>query len=116
MIRRPPRSTLFPYTTLFRSHRVGAAEEGADARPGEAVGLRPEHDADCGLAAVRGHRAGRDAPGAWRMGRKEAEPGFSPERAAPEPAEPPAEESPTRAHPRGDVAAHPGPRVAPHPR
>src|SRR2546427_8788188 len=23
MIRRPPRSTLFPYTTLFRSHRVG---------------------------------------------------------------------------------------------
>src|SRR5260370_12814596 len=29
MIRRPPRSTLFPYTTLFRSHveeRGGAAE------------------------------------------------------------------------------------------
>src|SRR5256885_10984871 len=24
MIRRPPRSTLFPYTTLFRSQRVGA--------------------------------------------------------------------------------------------
>src|SRR3712207_7107482 len=24
MIRRPPRSTLFPYTTLFRSHDVGA--------------------------------------------------------------------------------------------
>src|SRR3712207_7797581 len=23
MIRRPPRSTLFPYTTLFRSHRRG---------------------------------------------------------------------------------------------
>src|SRR5256885_14409581 len=23
MIRRPPRSTLFPYTTLFRSHRWG---------------------------------------------------------------------------------------------
>src|SRR3989337_4193922 len=23
MIRRPPRSTLFPYTTLFRSHRLG---------------------------------------------------------------------------------------------
>src|SRR2546425_6014095 len=29
MIRRPPRSTLFPYTTLFRSFR--AAEEGKDA-------------------------------------------------------------------------------------
>src|SRR2546426_8500055 len=25
MIRRPPRSTLFPYTTLFRSHDSGAA-------------------------------------------------------------------------------------------
>src|SRR2546430_11954222 len=25
MIRRPPRSTLFPYTTLFRSHRGGLA-------------------------------------------------------------------------------------------
>src|SRR2546425_5360284 len=25
MIRRPPRSTLFPYTTLFRSRRVDAA-------------------------------------------------------------------------------------------
>src|SRR5215204_7374331 len=24
MIRRPPRSTLFPYTTLFRSHRLCA--------------------------------------------------------------------------------------------
>src|SRR3712207_8835983 len=26
MIRRPPRSTLFPYTTLFRSHRTGEVE------------------------------------------------------------------------------------------
>src|SRR5690242_21065726 len=26
MIRRPPRSTLFPYTTLFRSHLAGTAE------------------------------------------------------------------------------------------
>src|SRR2546429_7256181 len=26
MIRRPPRSTLFPYTTLFRSHVAGAPE------------------------------------------------------------------------------------------
>src|SRR3712207_8146964 len=31
MIRRPPRSTLFPYTTLFRS--VAALEPGALARP-----------------------------------------------------------------------------------
>src|SRR2546425_6453508 len=28
MIRRPPRSTLFPYTTLFRSSRSLAAQEG----------------------------------------------------------------------------------------
>src|SRR3712207_8287598 len=28
MIRRPPRSTLFPYTTLFRSGRERAAEPG----------------------------------------------------------------------------------------
>src|SRR2546422_3865772 len=34
MIRRPPRSTLFPYTTLFRSSR-GVARAGA--RPGECV-------------------------------------------------------------------------------
>src|SRR2546422_11650688 len=26
MIRRPPRSTLFPYTTLFRSHQVSQGE------------------------------------------------------------------------------------------
>src|SRR5256885_13164222 len=29
MIRRPPRSTLFPYTTLFRSHRDERNEGGA---------------------------------------------------------------------------------------
>src|SRR2546423_7314917 len=28
MIRRPPRSTLFPYTTLFRSPRAGSARAG----------------------------------------------------------------------------------------
>src|SRR3989442_15641044 len=27
MIRRPPRSTLFPYTTLFRSARISAGQE-----------------------------------------------------------------------------------------
>src|SRR5687768_17895959 len=29
MIRRPPRSTLFPYTTLFRSHGGGRLEQAA---------------------------------------------------------------------------------------
>src|SRR2546429_7314666 len=33
MIRRPPRSTLFPYTTLFRSHRLEGAEAVASAKP-----------------------------------------------------------------------------------
>src|SRR3712207_7989341 len=32
MIRRPPRSTLFPYTTLFRSEVADAAEEEGGAR------------------------------------------------------------------------------------
>src|SRR3989475_1548866 len=32
MIRRPPRSTLFPYTTLFRSGRGGVVGDRADAR------------------------------------------------------------------------------------
>src|SRR3712207_8770128 len=46
MIRRPPRSTLFPYTTLFRSallhprrqRRPGAADRGPAARGGRAAG------------------------------------------------------------------------------
>src|SRR5689334_25418963 len=33
MIRRPPRSTLFPYTTLFRSHAMGH-DSAARGRPG----------------------------------------------------------------------------------
>src|SRR2546422_7591856 len=36
MIRRPPRSTLFPYTTLFRS-RVGAVQR---VKPRDAVNVR----------------------------------------------------------------------------
>src|SRR2546430_11172816 len=43
MIRRPPRSTLFPYTTLFRS-RWGAARgfacEVIDSSPGEVAGIK----------------------------------------------------------------------------
>src|SRR5258707_10563345 len=39
MIRRPPRSTLFPYTTLFRSRALRAAGAGVD-----------EGAADAGLA------------------------------------------------------------------
>src|SRR3712207_9468384 len=32
MIRRPPRSTLFPYTTLFRSERAQLADAGVEVR------------------------------------------------------------------------------------
>src|SRR5438034_7261798 len=35
LIRRPPRSTLFPYTTLFRSFTGQPAERGSDARSGK---------------------------------------------------------------------------------
>src|SRR2546422_5379054 len=38
MIRRPPRSTLFPYTTLFRSARRWGGSGSARGRPG---GVRP---------------------------------------------------------------------------
>src|SRR5258708_31701741 len=46
MIRRPPRSTLFPYTTLFRSQRfrhrdLGASSPGQEALP-ELVRMRSE--------------------------------------------------------------------------
>src|SRR5207248_3847957 len=43
MIRRPPRSTLFPYTTLFRSHRVhGRLDWGRGSTPGAQDHLRSE--------------------------------------------------------------------------
>src|SRR5688572_30934337 len=35
MIRRPPRSTLFPYTTLFRSHVASQQQPGIPRRPAE---------------------------------------------------------------------------------
>jgi len=35
MIRRPPRSTLFPYTTLFRSLPDVSHTDGLERRPGE---------------------------------------------------------------------------------
>src|SRR5690349_23671700 len=59
MIRRPPRSTLFPYTTLFRSRVLLAAallrprrRRLVDRPPG-----RPRRPAQAGAAA---QRAGRD--------------------------------------------------------
>src|SRR2546426_6007008 len=37
MIRRPPRSTLFPYTTLFRSPGVQPGQQGLDHDRGDAA-------------------------------------------------------------------------------
>src|SRR3989449_5930937 len=69
MIRRPPRSTLFPYTTLFRSQGRAGGRPGGDARSGEAAG----EPADAGRAA---RPAGWGAPGA------DGRPGWGAERRA----------------------------------
>src|SRR3712207_8858875 len=59
MIRRPPRSTLFPYTTLFRSRARQHDLRGVQARQQEAR-ARPAHErrrAHRGpLAALQGRR------------------------------------------------------------
>src|SRR3712207_8641659 len=61
MIRRPPRSTLFPYTTLFRS--IGRAEDDRDV-PGAGVHVEggEEHPADVVAAGheVGDHQVGQD--------------------------------------------------------
>src|SRR5258707_4060327 len=62
MIRRPPRSTLFPYTTLFRSRRPAGAvrsaalngEPGARAPGGSVSPARAAH-ARAGLARSEEH-------------------------------------------------------------
>src|SRR3712207_8863128 len=47
MIRRPPRSTLFPYTTLFRSQdRAVRVLDGKPSDQREAVGYHPPADGD----------------------------------------------------------------------
>src|SRR5438034_11832867 len=49
-IRRPPRSTLFPYTTLFRSGQVGAhvIPEGPERQSSRAR-AEPRHHAEVGI-------------------------------------------------------------------
>src|SRR3712207_8485230 len=58
MIRRPPRSTLFPYTTLFRSHEPFALGEG-QAEPVVVAGAALAHgvEADHRLARQLGVQA-----------------------------------------------------------
>src|SRR3712207_7538406 len=62
MIRRPPRSTLFPYTTLFRSLEHDAGQVGADHVVGQVVPL-----GELGAAAV----ALEEAEGGDRLERSE---------------------------------------------
>src|SRR3712207_8800753 len=57
MIRRPPRSTLFPYTTLFRSERVDDQRDGAAGKRVEEAG---ERDA-VGRRLQRRHEGSRDS-------------------------------------------------------
>src|SRR3712207_9253854 len=57
MIRRPPRSTLFPYTTLFRSARRFDGADLAGARDRLAGRLRTDQQADrAATAPVAPHR------------------------------------------------------------
>src|SRR5688572_31870517 len=69
MIRRPPRSTLFPYTTLFRSLRLLMDFDGEHIRAGEQVGQVDARrgngvlDRSAGRQCVVG-RAGRQVRGA----------------------------------------------------
>src|SRR2546427_6358609 len=64
MIRRPPRSTLFPYTTLFRSHAEPLDTSLADpaVEPAASLALHPALDA-VALFGVLGHAAICSAPG-----------------------------------------------------
>src|SRR3712207_8665202 len=72
MIRRPPRSTLFPYTTLFRSAEatIGGkvvrfeAAPGLDVGPGEIHQVRHHAVLGHGLAveAIRAHRSEEHTP------------------------------------------------------
>src|SRR3989475_6855815 len=64
MIRRPPRSTLFPYTTLFRSARGPAEEEAAAHGAREQRPHRRGHDEvrEDEEHARDSHRAGHHQP------------------------------------------------------
>src|SRR2546423_7180608 len=62
MIRRPPRSTLFPYTTLFRSRPPGRASPGlhllrVTAGIRHAVGGRPSGRPPTAVFDARGYRS-----------------------------------------------------------
>src|SRR2546422_4199052 len=68
MIRRPPRSTLFPYTTLFRSTRQNDARVSRRPRPPRPRGRR--RGRPVGRARARGHPRERPARAAAGGDRK----------------------------------------------
>ena len=64
MIRRPPRSTLFPYTTLFRS---ASADDGVGARAlrlwhGGGAGAWAEHGGGAGASRSEEHTSELQSP------------------------------------------------------
>src|SRR2546427_9118594 len=66
MIRRPPRSTLFPYTTLFRAANLAAALQAQGHTVSERTVNRLLHDLGYSLQSNRktlegGHHPDRDA-------------------------------------------------------
>src|SRR2546422_3883091 len=71
MIRRPPRSTLFPYTTLFRSENVGRVERDAVVRR-ESLPHRVKR-AGADVAENHAQRSERQcrAPGTFGVARSE---------------------------------------------
>src|SRR5258708_17716094 len=50
MIRRPPRSTLFPYTTLFRSKTSASSRARYVSSPSTSKALRPDFSADSNVS------------------------------------------------------------------
>src|SRR3712207_7698105 len=63
MIRRPPRSTLFPYTTLFRSRDQGEAPPWVvSPRASASVGLRRRQLAPTGQPWLGSRGRGRPSP------------------------------------------------------
>src|SRR2546428_12268024 len=72
MIRRPPRSTLFPYTTLFRSRRGEAAAWGAEGAAARGQARHTEGHRAAGAGGERRHRhrvVDRGGAGAGPAGR-----------------------------------------------
>src|SRR5436190_6932387 len=71
MIRRPPRSTLFPYTTLFRSQRLGHEGTAQASHPRDrARAARRERARSAARLRDRLRDAGRARPGLGGADRK----------------------------------------------